>query len=90
MRKRGQMHQLPGWLEEILAQPTTTVPQAGRALGIKGRNQSYEAAARGEIKTLRFGRRLSVPTAWLRRQLELHEGFDGVDKKPNGSSSAER
>jgi hypothetical protein len=65
------MQQIPEWLEQILAEPTTTVPQAGRALGINGRNQSYEAAHRGEIKTLRFGRRLTVPTAWLRRQLEL-------------------
>jgi hypothetical protein len=67
------MHGIPDWLREALAEPTTTVPLAGRALGLKGKNQSYEAAARGEIKTLRFGRRLSVPTAWLRRQLELDE-----------------
>jgi hypothetical protein len=64
---------LPEWLQEILAEPTTTVPQAGRALGIKGRNQSYEAARRGEIKTMRFGRTLRVPTAWLRRRLMLDE-----------------
>jgi hypothetical protein len=63
---------VPKWLEEILAEPATTVPKAGRALDL-GRNQSYEAAARGEIKTLRFGRRLVVPTAWLRRVLELDE-----------------
>jgi hypothetical protein len=61
------------WLRDILAEPTTTVPDAGRALGIGGRNQSYEAAKRGEIKTLRFGRTLRVPTAWLRRQLMLDE-----------------
>jgi hypothetical protein len=65
---------LPDWLQAILAEPTTSVPDAGRALGIKGRNQSYEAAARGEIKTLRFGRKLRVPTAWLRRQLMLDTG----------------
>jgi hypothetical protein len=70
----GHMSQkLPEWLEEILAEPTTTVPQAGRAVGIKGRNQSYEAARRGEIKTMRFGRTLRVPTAWLKRQLMLDE-----------------
>jgi hypothetical protein len=63
--------ELPEWLLEILAEPTTSVPQAGRALGIKGRNQSYEAARRGEIKTMRFGRTLRVPTAWLRGQLML-------------------
>jgi hypothetical protein len=30
------MKELPDWLQEILAEPTTTVPQAGRAVGIKG------------------------------------------------------
>jgi hypothetical protein len=58
------------WLEQILANPTTTVPDAGRALGLP-RNQAYQAAAKGEIKTLRFGRKIVVPTAWLRRVLEL-------------------
>jgi hypothetical protein len=61
----------PDWLAAILSEPTTTVPLAGKALGIKGRNQSYEAARRGEILTLRFGRTLRVPTAWLRRKLML-------------------
>jgi excisionase family DNA binding protein len=61
---------MPEWLQKILAQPTTTVPEAGRALGIS-RNAAYEAAVRGEIKTMRFGRTLRVPTAWLREQLQL-------------------
>jgi hypothetical protein len=61
---------MPEWLQKILAQPTTTVPDAGRALGIS-RNAAYEAAVRGEIKTMRFGRTLRVPTAWLREQLQL-------------------
>jgi hypothetical protein len=46
------------------------VPEAGRALGLS-RNASYEAAARGEIQTLRFGRRIVVPTAWLKGVLQL-------------------
>ena len=60
---------MPERLQKILAQPTT-VPDAGRALGIS-RNAAYEAAVRGEIKTMRFGRTLRVPTAWLREQLQL-------------------
>ena len=64
---------MPEWLEEILAQPTASVPDAGRALGIRGRNQSYEAAKRGEMPVLRFGRTLRVPTAWLRKQLLLDD-----------------
>jgi hypothetical protein len=48
---------------------TVTVPEAGRALGLT-RHGAYEAAKRGEILTLRFGRLLKVPKAWLRRKLE--------------------
>ena len=33
--------------------PTTTVPMAGKLLGLS-RNKAYEAASRGEIPTLRF------------------------------------
>ncbi len=54
--------------------PSCSVPVAGAALGL-GRNASYEAATRGEIKTLEFGKgerkRKRVPTAWLRKVLEV-------------------
>jgi hypothetical protein len=63
---------VPEWLKEILAQPTTTVPIAGKALGL-GRNQAYQAAARGELCALKFGRRLVVPTAWLKKALHLDD-----------------
>jgi excisionase family DNA binding protein len=39
---------------------TITVPEAGEQLGL-GRNAAYEAAKRGEIPTIRIGRRLLVP-----------------------------
>jgi hypothetical protein len=61
----------PEWIAQILSEPTTSVPNAGRLLGITGRNQSYEAAKRGEIRTLKFGRTLRVPTSWLRQVLDL-------------------
>jgi excisionase family DNA binding protein len=48
---------------------TMTVPKAGELLGL-GRNGSYEAAHRGEIPTIRFGRLLRVPVAALERMLE--------------------
>ncbi len=51
---------------------TVTVPEAGELLGLT-RNKAYEAAAKGEIPTLRFGKRLVVPTAPLRRMLGLEE-----------------
>jgi excisionase family DNA binding protein len=39
---------------------TYTVPEAGRRLGIS-RDAAYGAARRGEIPTIRLGRRLVVP-----------------------------
>jgi len=51
-------------------QPTLSVPAAGRYLGL-GRAQAYAAASRGEIPTLRLGRRILVPTALLARRLGL-------------------
>jgi hypothetical protein len=63
---------VPDWLREILKEPTTTLPLAGKVLGLS-RNASYEAANRGEILVLKFGRRKVVPTAWLRKKLLLDE-----------------
>lgn len=51
--------------------PVLTVKRAGELLGL-GRGSAYRAAARGELPTLRFGRRLVVPTAKLLGLL----GFD--------------
>jgi excisionase family DNA binding protein len=56
-------------LEKLLSQPTVSVPEAGRLLSLS-RNGSYEAAKRGEIPTLKFGSKLRVPTAALRRMIE--------------------
>jgi hypothetical protein len=61
---------MPAWLIEALAGPTTTIAITGRALKLS-RNATYEAARRGEIPTLRFGKRIVVPTAWLRRVLQV-------------------
>ena len=45
---------------------TLTVPQAGRMVGL-GHNASYNAAKKGQIPTLRFGRLLKVPKPkWLK------------------------
>jgi excisionase family DNA binding protein len=48
---------------------TISVPEAGRRLGL-GRNAAYEAAKRGELPVLKFGKRLVVPIAALERLLE--------------------
>ena len=45
-----------------------SVPEAGRRLGL-GRNAAYAAAARNEIPTLRFGRKLVVPLPLLEKLL---------------------
>ena len=55
-------------IEKILSEPTASVPDAGIVLGL-ARNASYAAAGRGEIPTLRFGRKLRVPTATLRKMI---------------------
>ena len=46
------------------SRPTLSVEEAAEVLGI-ARSSAYQAAQRGEIPTLRFGRRLRVPTAQL-------------------------
>jgi hypothetical protein len=45
------------------------VPEAGAKLGLS-RNGSYEAAARGEIPTIRIGRLLKVPKVAFDRMLD--------------------
>ena len=49
---------------------TIGVPEAGkRFLGLS-RNGSYDAAARGEIPTIRVGRLLRVPVRAMERMLD--------------------
>jgi excisionase family DNA binding protein len=45
-----------------------TVPEAGALLGL-GRNASYEAAARGDLPVVRFGKLMRVPKVALDRIL---------------------
>jgi hypothetical protein len=47
-------------------------PEVGQLLHL-GRSATYDAARRGDIPTLRLGRRVVVPTAALRRLLALDE-----------------
>jgi excisionase family DNA binding protein len=51
---------------------TLTVPEAAKILGI-GKNQAYEAARRGEIPTVKIGKRVLVLAAALERKLEGRE-----------------
>ncbi len=65
---------------------TCTVPEAGEALGI-GRDAAYAAARRGEIPTLRLGRRVLVPVPLLLRMLGADREGDAVgslSERPSG------
>jgi hypothetical protein len=62
-------------LNDLAGRLTCTVPEAGQLLGIS-RSAAFRAAERGEIPTLRLGRRLVVPVPKL---LEL------VGASPNNS-----
>jgi excisionase family DNA binding protein len=48
---------------------TLTIAEAAELLGIS-RNSAYEAARRGELPTIRLGRRLLVPKRRLERMLD--------------------
>ena len=50
--------------------PVMTIPDAGKIYFDVGRSASYEAARRGEIPTVRIGRKLFVPVVAIERMLE--------------------
>jgi excisionase family DNA binding protein len=68
-------------LEEVKTRATITVPEAGELLGL-GRDAAYAAARKGEIPTLKIGRRLLVPVPELLAML-------GATKTEGGKSPAE-
>lgn len=60
--------------------PTMSVADAGRVFFGLGRNASYDAAARGDIPTIRIGqRKLVVPTARMLDLLGMDPGLVRVD-----------
>lgn len=62
--------QLPKTLPDPHTEPTISIPAAGAIFGLS-RAASYQAAQRGEIPTIRLGKRLLVPTAKLLALLGL-------------------
>jgi excisionase family DNA binding protein len=48
---------------------TYSVPEAGKLLSLS-RNAAYDAAKRGELPTIRLGRKIRVPKAALQRLLD--------------------
>ena len=59
---------------------TITVPEAAERLGIH-RDSAYAAAAKGQIPTIRIGKRLLVPLAAFERMLGL-EPRGTAERKP--------
>ena len=47
----------------------TTIPKAGKKYFGIGRSASYEAARRGEIPTIKMGRKRLVPVVAIKRKL---------------------
>jgi hypothetical protein len=66
---------------EILAGATTTVPLAGKVLGV-GLSRAYQSARIGEIPTVRLGRKMVVPVPKLREMLGLPAHPLAADTSP--------
>ena len=62
-RSLARLHELP---------PTLSIDEAAALCGI-GRNAAYRAAHRGDLPSLRFGRRIRVPTARLLEMLGVDD-----------------
>jgi excisionase family DNA binding protein len=56
-------------MESKIERRTLTITEASEALGVS-RNKAYEAAKRGEIPTIKIGKRILVPAAALERMLQ--------------------
>jgi excisionase family DNA binding protein len=59
--------------ENGMDRPTLTITEAAKLLGI-GRSAAYEAARRGDLPTLSFGRRRVVLSAALEQMLRFQRG----------------
>ena len=58
-------------VDEALARPTISVPEAGSVFFGLARNAAYEAARRGDFPTIRIGGRIMVPVEPLAEKLGL-------------------
>ncbi|WP_328435745.1 helix-turn-helix domain-containing protein [Nocardia puris] len=57
-------------MHRVATEPTLSVEDAAAAFGI-GRSTAYAAVAAGEIPSIRIGRRVRVPSNWVREQLQV-------------------
>lgn len=58
-------------LDEAMRRPTISVVDAGEVFFGLSRTGSYEAARRGDIPTIRIGRKIVVPVAPLAERVGL-------------------
>ncbi len=58
-------------IEEALARPTISVPDAGKLFFGLARNAAYDAAKNGDIPTIKIGGRIMVPVVPLAEKLGL-------------------
>jgi excisionase family DNA binding protein len=57
--------------------PTMQVDSVAKALGLS-RVSAYEGVKNGDIPSIRIGRRIVIPTAAVRRMLQLDSGPDAA------------
>ncbi|MFE9328563.1 helix-turn-helix domain-containing protein [Nocardia sp. NPDC052278] len=57
-------------LQHLLNEPTVSVPDAARLLGV-GRSTVYAAVKSGEVPAIRVGNRVRIPSRWIRQMLQL-------------------
>ncbi|WP_157069791.1 DNA-binding protein [Aureimonas frigidaquae] len=62
-------------IQEALERATISVPDAGKVFYGLERNGAYEAARRGDIPTIKIGRRMVVPVSQVAQQLGLRTAF---------------
>ena len=58
-------------MDEALARATISVPDAGTLFFGLSKNGAYEAARRGDIPTLKIGRKIVVPVATVAEMVGL-------------------
>jgi excisionase family DNA binding protein len=62
----------PLTVDDLRRRPTITVREYAAFIGVN-KDTAYQAAARGELRTLTLGRRVLVPTAPVLESLGLAE-----------------
>jgi hypothetical protein len=65
-------------IREILAQPTCSVDEFRKIFGLS-KNPAYDAVKRGDVRSVRIGGCIRIPTAPLRVQLGLEQRREATD-----------